>query len=203
MPFVAWIKLTVSHCQQKLLMSTIVDFFWLLRKNQFLFLNLGLFLEFWLPLFMIIFYSLARDTGKQRCRKARPGYKIMNFLQDFPEVLPSPQPEKHVSCSDILKGHTLCLSHLSPCNKFLLDSLQVSRVHSQGWQDRRVHWPSGTFQPVLVLSYPCSYVFIFETTAFSILVAQTTSPEWPRWKRWEAPFILNSFVITWRLEMLV
>lgn len=127
----------------------------------------------------------------------------MNFLQDLPEALPSPQPEKRVSCSDIWKGHTLCLPHLSPCNRFLLVSFQVSMVHSQGWQDWRVHWPSGIFQPVVVLSNPCSYVFIFETTDFSIPVAQTTSPEWPTWERWEAPLIPNSFVITWCLELFL
>lgn len=45
--FVAWIKLTVSHCQQKLLMSTIIDFI-LFKENSvffFSFYNLGLI--FW------------------------------------------------------------------------------------------------------------------------------------------------------------
>lgn len=65
MLFVARIKLTVSHCQQKLLMSTIVDFVLLKENSVFFFVCVFttwvLFLEFWLPPFMIIFYSLSKS----------------------------------------------------------------------------------------------------------------------------------------------
>lgn len=118
---VAWIKLTVSHCQQKLLMSTIIDFYIIKEKFRcilfihffnFFFTTWVLFLEFWLPLFMILFYSLSESLRYREAVDVARHCQVVKYWIFFKTLQKLPHPHslidyRHISCSATSEGHTV------------------------------------------------------------------------------------------------
>lgn len=117
---VAWIKLTVSHCQQKLLMSTIIDFYIVKEKFSFIysfiyfifFTTWVLVLELWLPLFMILFYSLSESLRYREAVDVARRCQVVKYWIFFKTLQRLSHPHSlinygHISCRATSEGRTL------------------------------------------------------------------------------------------------